>query len=113
MHSGVRYFRERAYLPSISFAVLQMVAASRLHVQVGVGHGVADLLKGTARSEHRKAGHEGDIAHGGQAGGDAHHVGLGDAAVKMPLRERLLKHAGFGCGGQVGVQHHYFIIFSA
>ena len=49
------------------------VGGADLDVQAGIGHGVADLVKGTARSEHGEAGHEGDIAHGGQTGGNAHH----------------------------------------
>ena len=86
------------------------VGSADLHVQVGVGHGVADLLKGTARSEHRKAGHEGDIAHGGQAGGDAHHVGLGDAAVEVAVRVSLAEHTGLGSGSEVGVQYHQIVV---
>ena len=85
------------------------VGSADLHVQVGVGH-VADLLKGTARSEHRKAGHEGNIAHGGQAGGDAHHVGLGDAAVKVAVRVSLAEHTGLGSGSEVGVQDHQVVV---
>ncbi len=65
------------------------VGSTDLDVQAGVGDRVADLLKGTACSEHRKAGHEGDITHGGQAGGDAHHVGLGNTAVEVAVRVRL------------------------
>ena len=86
------------------------VGGTDLHVQVGVADGVAHLLKGTAGGKHGKAGNKGHIAHGGQAGGHAHHVALGNAAVKVAVRICLAEHAGLGGGGQVGVQHHDVVV---
>ena len=86
------------------------VGRADLNVQAGVSDGVADLLKGTARSKHGKAGNERGIAHGGQARSHAHHVALGNAAVKVAVRICLAEHAGLGGGGQVGVQHHDVVV---
>ena len=113
-HAGQAAHEGKVLAALVGSAVLTdgdaAVGSADLHVQVGVGHGVADLLKGTARSEHRKAGHEGNIAHGGQAGGDAHHVGLGDAAVKVAVRVSLAEHTGLGSGSEVGVQDHQVVV---
>ena len=86
------------------------VGGTDLHVQVGVADGVAHLLKGTAGGKHGKAGNKGHIAHGGQAGGHAHHVSLGNAAVKVAVRISLAEHAGLGGGSQVSVQHHQVVV---
>mgnify|MGYP000712675903 FL=1 len=86
------------------------VGSADLDIIVRIAQGVADLLKGAAGGEHGERAGKGHQAHGGKAGGHVYHVALRDAAVKMPLRERLLKHAGFGCGGQVGIQHHDVVI---
>ena len=86
------------------------VGGTDLHVQVGVADGVAHLLKGTAGGKHGKAGNKGHIAHGGQAGGHAHHVALGNAAVKVAVRISLAEHAGLGGGSQVSVQHHQVVV---
>ena len=80
------------------------MGGSDLDVQVRVADGVADLLKAAARNEHGKAGHEGDIAHRGHTGGDADHVLLGNAAVKMTVRELFAEDLGLGGGGQVGIK---------
>ena len=80
-----------------------------LDVQVRVADGVADLLKAAARNEHGKAGHEGNIAHRGHTGGDADHVLLGNAAVKVTIRVLLAEDFGFGGSGQVGVKDHQIV----
>ena len=76
----------------------------------GVGDGVADLLKGTACGKHGKAGNKGNITHGGQTCGHAHHVALGNAAVKVTVRVSLAEHAGLGGSGKVCVQHHQILV---
>ena len=83
------------------------VGGGDLDVQVGVADGVADLLEAAARHEHGKAGHERHVTHGGHAGGYADHVLLGNAAVKMTVRELFAEDLGLGGGGQIGVQHHH------
>ena len=85
------------------------VGGADLDIQVGVADGVADLLKGAARSKHRKAGHKGNIAHRAHAGGNADHVLLGNAAVKVAVRVGLLEDIGLGGGGQVGVEDHQIV----
>src|SRR5699024_8617951 len=87
------------------------VGGADLDVEAGVGDGVEDLLIGAGGGEHGKAGHKGDQPHGGQAGGHAHHVGLGDAAVKKALGGHFLEHGGTGGDRQVGVQHHQLGVF--
>ena len=46
---------------------------------------------------------------GGHAGGDADHVLLGNAAVKVTIRVLLAEDFGFGGSGQVGVKNHQII----
>ena len=77
---------------------------------MGVADGVADLLKGAAGGEHGEGGGEGNQAHGGHTGGHADHVGLGDAAVEVAVREGLLEGLGLGGVGQVGVQNHQILM---
>ena len=81
------------------------VSGADLHVQMGIAHGVADLLKGASGGEHGEGGGKGHKAHGAQTGGHAHHIRLSDAAVNVALGEGLLENAGFGGAGQVGIQH--------
>ncbi len=77
---------------------------SDLHVQVGIAHGVADLVVGAAGAEHGEAAGEGDVSRGGQAGGHINHVLLGDAAVEQPIGVAGLGQLlGGGGAGQVGV----------
>ena len=82
------------------------VGAHNLHVEVGVAHGVAHLLKGAARGEHGEGRREGHLPAGGQAGGNANHVALGDAAVDKALRVFFLEDAGLGGLCQIRVQHN-------
>lgn len=89
------------------------VGESELHVAVGIADGIADLLKRTSRAEQGEGAHKGNITGVGKTRGCAHHVGLRDSHVEMAVRIHVLKHTGLGGMGQVGVQHHYFIIFSA
>ena len=85
------------------------VGGGNLHVQVRVADGVANLLKAAARHEHGEAGNKGHIAHRGHTGGDAHHVLLGNAAVKVALGVSLAENLGLGGGGQVGVKNHQIV----
>ena len=80
------------------------VGGGDLDVQVGVADGVADLLEAAARHEHGKAGHERHVTQGGHAGGYADHVLLGNAAVKVTVRELFAEDLGLGGGGQVGIK---------
>ena len=89
------------------------VGGADLHVEVGVGDGVADDLKGPAGGEHGEGAGENSLPGGGHTGGHAHHVFLGDAAVKEALRAGFLEDAGLGGGGQVGVQDDEFGVFGS
>ena len=89
------------------------VGAADLHVELGVGNGVADLLIGPACTEHGKGGAEGDQPHGGQACTDVHHVALGNAAVEEAVGIGGLEIFGHGSAGQVGVQDDDLVIGSA
>ena len=62
------------------------------------------VLEAAARHEHGKAGHERHVTHGGHAGGYADHVLLGNAAVKVTVRELFAEDLGLGGGGQVGIK---------
>ena len=89
------------------------VGEPEFHVAVGIADGIADLLKRTARAEQGEGAHKGNVTGVGKTRGRAHHVGLRDSHVEMTVRIHILEHTGLGGMGQVGVQHHYFIIFSA
>jgi hypothetical protein len=67
------------------------VRAADLHVEVGVGDGDADLVRGAARRERAVGREERDLAHRREPGGDAAHVLLGDADLDEALRERSAK----------------------
>ena len=112
-HAGDRAHEGDVLTALVGGAVLTdgepRVGGGDLDVQVRVADGVADLLKAAARNEHRKAGHEGDIAHRGHTGGDADHVLLGNAAVKVTIRVLLAEDFGFGGSGQVGVKNHQIV----
>ena len=75
--------------------------------------GVAHLLKGAAGGKHGEAGGKGHQPHGRRAGGHRHHIALGDAAVKVALREGLLEGAGLGGPRQVRVKHNQIVMLRA
>jgi len=78
--------------------------AAELHVAArDAGH--PDLV-GRAREEARERRREGDEALGGQAGGDAHHVLLGDEALDVPLRIGFQEALGVRRVLHVAVEHH-------
>ena len=53
---------------------------------------------------------KGTLACGGEARRNTDHVGLGDTAVDMALRKRLLKHSRLGSLRQIGVQNHQVVV---
>ena len=89
------------------------MGSADLHIQVGITHGVADLLKGTACRKHGKGADKRDLACGGKACCNAHHVALSDAAVDMSLRKCFLENTGLGGSGQVRVQNDQIRILCA
>ena len=86
------------------------VGAADLHIKLGIGDRVADLLIGTACAEHGKGGAEGNKAHGGKASADIHHVALGNTAVEEAVRISGFEMLGHCGAGQVSIQHHNLII---
>ena len=86
------------------------VGAADLHVEPGIGDGVADLFICPACTEHSKRRAEGNQTHGGQARADIHHICLSDTAVEEALRMRGLKMLGHGGASQVCVQHHDLVV---
>ena len=64
----------------------------------------ADLVVGARGGEDREGRGVGDLAGGGQAAGDRHHVRLGGADVEEPLRELLAELHRLGRDGEVGVE---------
>ena len=81
-----------------------------LHVEVRVADGVADLLEGAAGREHREGARKGHAARGGDAGGQAHHVGLGDARVKEAVGVGGLELAGLRGGREVRVKDDEVVV---
>ena len=86
------------------------VGAADLHVEPGIGDGVADLFICPACTEHSKRRAEGNQTHGGQARADIHHICLSDTAVEEALRMRGLEMLGHGGASQVCVQHHDLVV---
>ena len=86
------------------------VGAAKLHVEVGIGHGVAYLVIGPARAKHGEGGAVGNEPHGGKAGRGGHHVGLRDAHVKEAVGMGGLEVLGHGGAGQVRVQDDHLVI---
>ena len=82
------------------------VGAHDLDIQAGVGDGVSHLLPGTACGEHGEGVDKGLEAAGSHTGGNAGHVGLGDAHIEEALRAGFQEELGHGGTGQVSVEHH-------
>ena len=61
---------------------------------MSVGTGQVDLVEGTTGGERPEGVDEGDEALGAHACCDAHHVGLGDAALDELRGQRLLDLEG-------------------
>ena len=73
------------------------------YVEAGDTDGIEDLLIGPARGENREAADENRLAGGGQAAGQAGHIGFRDAGVKKALRGGFPEIGGHGGFGQVSV----------
>ena len=73
-----------------------------LHIEVGIGHGVADLVVGTSRSEYGEGAGEGHVAGQRQPGGHIDHVLLGDAHVEEALARLRRARGELGGGGAAG-----------
>ena len=89
------------------------MSGADLHIQMGITNRIADLLKGTACRKHGKGADERDLACGGKACCDAHHVALSDTTVDMSLRKCFLENTGLGGSGQVRVQNDQIRILCA
>ncbi|MPM53030.1 hypothetical protein SDC9_99794 [bioreactor metagenome] len=83
---------------------------AQLHVEIGIGHGVAHLLIGAAGAEHGKGGAEGNQSHGGHSRGHRHEIALGNAHIVVAVRVNLLKFRGLGGVGQIRVQNHHLVV---
>ena len=89
------------------------MSGADLHIQMGITNRIADLLKSPSCRKHGKGADERDLACGGKACCDAHHVALSDAAVDMSVRKCLLENTGFGSCCQVCVQNDQIRILCA
>ena len=89
------------------------VRGADVHIEVRVPDGVADLLERAAGGEHGERGAKDLLARGGNAGGDADHVCLGDAGVIEALGVGGLELAGLGGRGEVRVQDHEVVALGA
>ena len=79
---------------------------------VRVGTREEDLVERTTRDERREGVDERDVALGRHAGGNAHHVGLGDAALDEVVRVGLLDLEGVAGAAKVGLEHHDLVVLS-
>jgi hypothetical protein len=89
------------------------VGRAYFHIEVRVAYGIAHLLEGAPRGEHRERARERHEPHRAHAGGRRHHVAFGYAAVKMPFRKSLAENPGLGRRGEVRVEHHDIVIVLA
>ena len=89
------------------------VRAANLHVFVAVGHDLANLVVDAAGDELGEAPDEGHLAAEREAGGDADHVGLGDAALDEALGELLGEAVHLDAAFDVGAQRHDILISAA
>ena len=80
------------------------VGADHGDAVVGIGAGQEHLIVAAAGGEGAEGVADGLEARRGQAAGDAHHVGLGDAAVDGAVRMGLAVLGGADAAHQVGVQ---------
>ena len=67
---------------AVEFRADARIGADDFDVQPGVAYRDGDLVEAAAGSERGERMHEGDLAAGGQPGGHADHIGLGDAHVE-------------------------------
>ena len=81
------------------------VGAGDLHVQIGVADLLADHLAHAQGAEHGVGHHEGDLSAGGQPGGEAGAVLLGDAHVDVLVRQGLTEFAGLAALADVDIDH--------
>ena len=109
-----RHIRDRAherhvFESHLALAVLAdghaRVGAHEAHVGAGVAHADADRVVAT-RQEAREGAGEGYVPAQGEACGDAHHIGLGDAHLEEALRERGAEDPRLRGLRQVGVERH-------
>ena len=89
------------------------VGTADLHIELGIRNGVADLLVGSAGSEHGKRGAVGDQSHGGQSSRNIHHIGLSNAAVIKAIRMGGLEILGHRSASQIGIQHNDLVVLCA
>ena len=89
------------------------VRAANLDVLVRVAHHLADLVIDAAGDELGEAPDEGHLAAEAQAGGDADHVGLGDAALDEALGEFLGEAVHLDAAFHVGAQGDDILVLAA
>jgi hypothetical protein len=80
------------------------VGADHAHLEVRVADVVADVLAAHQREEEAVVGDERREAGGGEAGGDADHVALGDAGVEVALGVLPAEVVDLGRPAEVGGQ---------
>ena len=69
-----------------------------------------EIRERAARGEHRERARKRHAARGRDTGGDADHVGLGDAGIEEAVGIGGLELAGLGRGREVRVQNHEIIV---
>ena len=86
------------------------VGAVHVDGVVSIGAREENLVERTTRDERREGVDERDVALGGHASGNAHHVGLGDAALDEVVRVGGLDLQGVGGAAKVGLEHDDLVI---
>ena len=81
------------------------VRRADLHVEMRIADRVSDLLIGASGCKHRERARKRHLARQRKPRRDAHHIGLGDAAVDMALGESLFEEPRFRRCRQIRVEH--------
>ena len=89
------------------------VRAANLDVLVAVGHDLAYLVVDAAGNELGEAPDEGHLATEAQTGGDADHIGLGDAALDEAPGEFLGEAVHLDAAFHVGAQRDDILVLAA
>ena len=95
------------------------VGGGNLHIGIAIGHFLADLVVHAAGDKLCEGADEGNLSGDGEAGGGAHHIGFGDAALDKALREfggegvhlegalEVCRHGYYALIGLSGLQKAY------
>ena len=87
------------------------VASCDFYIELGITHGVTNLLVCSACCKHCERCCNGNFSTSSKTGSNTHHITLCDTAVKKSLGEFLLEDRSLGSTCKVCIKNNNFIIF--